>query len=56
MDQTRGNKQLSLYFVHTLNALLDKYMLARHGYDHIDGTEGTLHNICAVSSPNKEQL
>lgn len=56
MHRTHGSKQLSLYYVLTLTALLAKYKLARLGDDLRDETEVALHDIYVVSNPNEEQF
>lgn len=48
MAKTRKNMQWTLYFVHTLTALLAKYKLTQKDNEICGGTKSTFHDICSV--------
>ncbi|KAK4354188.1 hypothetical protein RND71_026382 [Anisodus tanguticus] len=56
MVRTRKNMQWSLYFVHRLTALLEKYELAETSDELIGDTEMALHDTCSVQDPTEESI
>ncbi|OIT30812.1 hypothetical protein A4A49_35543 [Nicotiana attenuata] len=52
MAKTRKNIQWTLYFVHTLTALLAKYKLTEKEDELCGSTESAVHNICSVQDPS----
>ncbi|KAJ8539932.1 hypothetical protein K7X08_026321 [Anisodus acutangulus] len=56
MVRTRKNMQWSLYFVHRLTALLEKYELAETSDELIGDTEMALHDICSIQDSTEESI
>ncbi|KAJ8539934.1 hypothetical protein K7X08_026323 [Anisodus acutangulus] len=56
MVRTQKNMQWSLYFVHRLTALLEKYELAETSDELIGDTKTALHDICSVQDPIEKSI
>ncbi|OIT29918.1 hypothetical protein A4A49_24802 [Nicotiana attenuata] len=54
--KTRKNMQWTLYFVHTLTALLAKHKLTERDDEIRESTESAVHDICSVQDPSETSI
>ncbi|OIT22414.1 atp-dependent rna helicase deah13 [Nicotiana attenuata] len=56
MAKTRKNMQWTLYFVHTLTALLAKHKLTERDDEIHESTESAVHDICSIQDPSETSI